>query len=135
MKCERCGKKFTVTYAGWGYKVGGKYACSYSCMRAMEREETGVNQEDKVKVDELDEQGVGKDQICEQTGLSRQQVGAYLGRKHKKEAPEVQEAVQEAAAETGKAIELAAGTRMDEGMRREVIRILGDVLGLLKKLM
>ncbi|MBR6707257.1 MAG: hypothetical protein IKI84_11360 [Clostridia bacterium] len=94
-----------------------------------------MNPEERVKVDELDEQGVGKDQICEQTGLSRAQVGAYLGRKHKKEAPEVREAAMEAAEETGKAIELAAGTRMDEGMRREVIRILGDVLGLLKKLM
>lgn len=133
MRCGRCGKKFTVTYAGWGYKVGGKYACSYSCMRAMERG-MDVNQEERTKVDELDEQGVDKEQICEQTGLSKAQVGAYLGRKHKK-APEVREAAVEAAEETGKAIELAAGTRMDEGMRREVIRILGDVLGLLKKLM
>ena len=90
-----------------------------------------MNPEERVKVDERDGQGLGKDEIVEQTGLSRAQVGAYLGRKHRKE---ISGDAREAVRETGKAVEMAAEKLQDDGLKRDVIRILGDVLELLKKL-
>lgn len=38
-RCPRCGKRFTVGPAGWGWKFRSQHMCSYSCMRAMEEDE------------------------------------------------------------------------------------------------
>lgn len=67
MKCARCGKKFLKTSLGWGYAYGGKYACSYKCMREMEKEASKVTQDEKTRIDELAAQGLDSAQIAEET--------------------------------------------------------------------
>ena len=83
MRCARCGKRFSVTGFGWGYTVGSRYACSYGCMRALEKEGTGITAEEKARVDELAAQGLSSEEICKVTGLGKQSVGTYLGKKRK----------------------------------------------------
>ena len=36
-KCKTCGAKFVRPSADWGYKLGDKLYCTYSCMREAER--------------------------------------------------------------------------------------------------
>ena len=127
MKCARCGKKFITTSAGWGYAYGGKYACSYRCMRALEKEDKGLTEEEKTKVEEMSAQGVGIDQICEEMKLSWHAVAAYLGMKRKKEGVK---ALTEAIGEATQAAKEPEG----DDLKQAVIRLMNDMIEILKRI-
>ena len=127
MRCARCGKKFLKTSLGWGYAYGGKYACSYKCMREMEKEAAKVTQDEKTRIDELAAQGIENAQIAEQMNMSAQSVGAYLGHKRRREtAPE---AVMEDALE-----KMAMAAPEADDLKRAVIRLMADMVEILKKI-
>ena len=114
MKCARCGKKFIMTSAGWGYMYGGKYACSYKCMREMEREDAGVTEEEKKRAEEMDAQGMDAGQISEELKVSRHAVAAYLGSRRRK-------------------LE-AAKDAPDEDLKLMAIRLMDDMMEILKRI-
>ena len=50
MICRCCGKEFTVLYPDlWAYKVGGKWFCTWKCLRADEKK--GENEVPRMKKD------------------------------------------------------------------------------------
>lgn len=131
MKCAKCGKKFLKTALGWGYAYDGKYVCSYKCMRQMEKEDTSMTEQEKKEVDEMLAQGADKEQICTELGLSTQSVGVYLAHKRKKtEAQDAPEAVLETALE--KAEKAVSGT--NDAMKAELVRLMSDMVQLLKRI-
>jgi len=85
MKCAYCGKYFRVTNSGWGYAYGGLYTCSYHCMRAMREEDVTetmpMTQEKKERIDQLEEAGLGYEEIAKEIGMRTQQVVGYIGAK------------------------------------------------------
>lgn len=121
MKCAKCGKKFLKTSLGWGYAYGGKYACSYKCMREMEKEDTNVTEDEKKKATELSAQGVDNAQIAEELNVSRQAVGAYLGRKDRRAKAELDIAPEEPKTDT------------DE-LAQMVIALMTDMVEILKRI-
>lgn len=128
MKCAKCGKKFLKTSLGWGYAYGGKYACSYKCMREMENEDTDVTEDEKRKAVELNALGVDNAQIAEELNVSRQAVGAYLGRKGRRAEAEI-----EAAPDTVKAAPEEPKTDADE-LAQMVIALMTDMVEILKRI-
>lgn len=58
--CPECGKDFTVLYPHlWGYKLNGKYFCSWGCKRKKEKEaETMEKEKMMVLTDEQKERAV-----------------------------------------------------------------------------
>jgi len=128
MKCAKCGKKFLKTSLGWGYAYGGKYACSYKCMREMEKEDTNVTEDEKKKATELSAQGVDNAQIAEELNVSRQAVGAYLGRKGRRPEAEI-----ETVPETVKAAPEGPKTDTDE-LAQMVIALMTDMVEILKRI-
>lgn len=122
MKCARCGKSFQVTHAGWGYAYGGMYVCSYSCMRAMEREENGMlSDEQKSQIDQLYASGKGVKEIAEALGAEASYVKSYIA---------TQSLVNKS--RTYKKKEAAAPA--EEDCRTLVVRLIQDMLDVLKKL-
>lgn len=124
MKCAKCGKKFITTSAGWGYMYDGKYACSYKCMRELEREDTGVTDEEKKKAEELNAQGIDNAQIAKELNVSRQAVGAYLGMKDRQARAKL-EIAPNAAKTAGEADELAL---MVIGLMSDMVEILNRIV-------
>lgn len=128
MKCAKCGKKFLKTSFGWGYAYDGKYACSYKCMRELEKEDTKVTEDEKRKAVELNALGVDNAQIAEELNVSRQAVGAYLGRKGRRAEAEI-----EAAPDTVKAAPEEPKTDADE-LAQMVIALMTDMVEILKRI-
>lgn len=134
VKCANCGKAFYVSSDGWGYKYGGKYTCSYKCMRIMERG-TKMTDQEKKEVDEMIAQGKDKDEICAELGLSGQALGVYLAHKRRKAEPKSQpEPTPEAALDDALANAEKAVSGADDALKAEVVRLMGDMVQLLKRI-
>lgn len=84
-RCACCGKKFEVTHTGWGYAYGGRYTCTYNCMRQLEKEDEGrMTQEQKDQVSRLLEEGVTAADIANRLGIKTQAVYDFKSRILKK---------------------------------------------------
>lgn len=127
MKCAYCGKMFRITTAGWGYAYDGHYTCSYSCMRAMEREDAGMTDEQKTAVDAMMADGKSFDEICESLGTDRKNIRAYYGARRKKLRNENQA---EKPIPNPVPDQLPAG----DDVRLAVVRLIQDMLDVMKRL-
>ncbi len=128
MKCARCGKEFRVGPGGWGYAYGGLYTCSYSCMRAMEREDVKnmLPDDQKQQVDLLYAAGKPIKEIAEALGADFSSVRAYIaGQSEKNKAMKQKAKAEESAPE-------AAGVPDD--VKALVVSLIQDMLDVLKKL-
>lgn len=128
MKCAYCGKEFRITTAGWGYAYDGHYTCSYSCMRAMQREDgMAVTDEQKMAVDAMMADGKSFDEICEALGTDRKNIRAYYGARRKKIRNESQ-------AEKPVPDPVPDQLPVNDDVRLAVIYLIQDMLDVLKRL-
>lgn len=128
MKCANCGKEFRITYAGWGYAYGGHYVCSYSCMRAMEREDCGMTDEQKAAIDRMVGEGKSPQEISAAIGADIRGVNGYISAARRKLGRQAAEGAEVRSAESTAAAAEADGTR------DTVVRLIRDMLEVLKKL-
>ena len=135
VKCANCGKDIYITLHGWGYMYGGKYACTYKCMRALERGAKKMTDQEKKEVDEMIAQGKDKDEICAELGLSGQALGVYLAHKRRKTEPKPKpEPTPEAVLEDALANAEKAVSGADDALKAEVVRLMGDMVAILKRI-
>ncbi len=147
MRCARCGKEFHVGADGWGYDYDGKLTCSYSCMRAMEKEDGKMGEnakriitdEDRQKIDEMAAQGFDNSAIAEAMGLTRSAVGGYIGRKKREAAQfaaprETPEAPEAAWSAVMKRLEKDEARDADE-LTLAVVTLMADMMELLKRIL
>lgn len=139
VRCARCGKAFNVTEAGWGYGYDGLLTCTYRCMREMEKEDgmsekntkSPLTDEERAKIDEMAGQGFDNGAIAAAIERPRAAVGAYLGRKKRREAPEAEP---KAAPEAVTAILRDAEARTGDELELAVIRLMTDMVGIIKRI-
>lgn len=129
MKCAYCGKQFRITASGWGYAYGGMYTCSYSCMRAMEREDniSMMTDEQKKAVEQLRGEGLNATQIADRLQISAKAVGGYIsGKMHgKQESASITLPVPQ--------LQISNDPPVSEDIRAAVVHLIQDMLDVLKK--
>ncbi len=131
MKCAYCGKMFRITTAGWGYAYDGHYTCSYSCMRAMEKEDgiRMLTDEQKKAVEQLRGEGLKASQIADRLQVSAKAVGGYIsGKMHGK-----QETVGSITLPVPQ-LEISKDQPVSDDVRLAVVRLIQDMLDVLKRL-
>ena len=129
MKCAYCGKMFRITAAGWGYAYDGLYTCSYSCMRAMQRED-GMDEKQKEEVQRLMDEGMNAREIAEKLQINPKAVGGYVAGKMRGKTSAAVDFSVPAKPE----MMINGGQPAGEDVRMAVVRLIQDMLDVLKRL-